>query len=171
LLPVIFLSQYFVLGCSLFLAGTVPVPAAAQSADRPCVEQETATGMASSVDTGEAASGHKDHLERWSGTYREHPVKATNPVSIPARWLIRIFQRYISPVDGASCSFYPSCSSYGLQAIEKHGVLIGIPMATERIIRNHHPNNPARYPVSEIGRHFYYLDPVEANDFWHATAP
>ena len=46
---------------------------------------------------------------------------------------IRSYQRFISPVLGANCRFYPSCSSYACEAIEKHGVLQGAWLSAKRI--------------------------------------
>jgi len=95
----------------------------------------------------------------------------THSVYLPALWMIRLFQKVVSPVDGPSCDFTPSCSSYGLQAIRRHGLILGIPMTTERIVRNHHPDNPRRYPLVEHHGEIYYLDPVESNDFWRVAEP
>jgi uncharacterized protein len=100
-----------------------------------------------------------------------HLPEKTRSHEVPVRWTIRFFQRFVSPVDGPSCDFSPTCSAYGLQAIRKHGLLLGIPMTTERIVRNHHPDNPLRYPVVERHGELYYLDPVESNDFWWAGDP
>ncbi|HCG98323.1 MAG TPA: membrane protein insertion efficiency factor YidD [Actinobacteria bacterium] len=51
--------------------------------------------------------------------------------------LIRLYQKTISPLFPPSCRFYPSCSSYALQAIQKHGAIKGGLMATGRILRCH----------------------------------
>jgi putative membrane protein insertion efficiency factor len=91
-------------------------------------------------------------------------VKSANPIRLPAYGWIRIFQKFISPVDGESCNFHPSCSNYGLQAIEEHGLLLGVPMTAERVIRDHHPKNPARYPLYEKRGEFYYWDPVKSKN-------
>lgn len=107
-------------------------------------------------------------LERWSRIPPEPPAPSGGATRLPARMLIRFFQRYISPVDGPSCSFTPTCSRYGLEAIGKHGLLLGIPMTAERVLRDHRPSAPAPYPIEEHGGRFYYADPVEANDFWWA---
>ena len=48
---------------------------------------------------------------------------------------IRAYQRLLSPVLGANCRFEPSCSVYGAQAIEHHGVLRGVSMTLWRILR------------------------------------
>jgi putative membrane protein insertion efficiency factor len=110
-------------------------------------------------------------LDKWSRVARRPPVKSTHPIRLPAYAWIRIFQRFISPVDGHSCSYYPSCSAYGLQTIDKHGLLIGIPMTAERMMRNHRPQNPARYPLYEQGGRFYYWDPVKSSDEGRASWP
>lgn len=103
-------------------------------------------------------------MEKWSRVARRPPAQGTDPIRFSAYGWIRIFQKFISPVDGASCSYYPSCSTYGLHAIEEYGLLLGAPMAAERIMRDHHPENPARYPLHEKGGELYYWDPVGSKD-------
>ena len=39
--------------------------------------------------------------------------------------MIRFYQKYISPYKGTKCPYVPSCSQYGLEAIEKYGVIKG----------------------------------------------
>jgi len=48
---------------------------------------------------------------------------------------IRFYQLFISPNLGTNCRFYPSCSSYALQAIEKHGTIKGLQKGIWRILR------------------------------------
>jgi len=52
-------------------------------------------------------------------------------------FLIRLYQKFISPVLPPSCRFYPSCSEYARQALAKHGALKGIWLATKRLARCH----------------------------------
>ena len=103
-------------------------------------------------------------LEMWSRVARRPPAGRTDPIRLPVYGWIRFFQRFISPVDGDSCTYYPSCSTYGLRAIERYGLLRGVSMAAERIMRDHHPDNPARYPLVEKGGRSYYWDPVVPRD-------
>jgi len=49
--------------------------------------------------------------------------------------LITIYQKCISPVLPRSCRFYPSCSQYMKEAIQKHGLLKGIVFGTWRVLR------------------------------------
>lgn len=81
----------------------------------------------------------------------------------PAMLMISFFQTVLSPIDGASCDFYPTCSAYAKQAIQKHGLFIGLAMASERLCRIHAPEGYE--PVEKFGSYYYY-DPVENNDFW-----
>ncbi|MGM9965973.1 MULTISPECIES: membrane protein insertion efficiency factor YidD [unclassified Rummeliibacillus] len=48
---------------------------------------------------------------------------------------IRFYQKVISPLKPPSCRFYPTCSNYGIEAIEKHGVLKGGYLTINRILR------------------------------------
>ena len=58
--------------------------------------------------------------------------------------LIRGYQVAISPMLPASCRYYPSCSAYAVEAIEKHGALRGTWLAMKRIGRCH-PFRPGGY--------------------------
>lgn len=52
-------------------------------------------------------------------------------------FIIRIYQVLISPLLGPRCRFYPSCSSYGVESIQRHGALLGLFYAVKRILRCH----------------------------------
>ena len=51
--------------------------------------------------------------------------------------LIVFYQKYISPLKPATCRFYPSCSDYAIQSIQKHGFYKGIFLALRRILKCH----------------------------------
>ncbi|EUJ33573.1 hypothetical protein MFLO_02242 [Listeria floridensis FSL S10-1187] len=50
---------------------------------------------------------------------------------------IRIYRKYISPLTPPSCRFYPTCSQYGIEAIETHGAFKGSYLAIRRILKCH----------------------------------
>lgn len=54
---------------------------------------------------------------------------------------IKFYKVYISPLKAPSCRFYPSCSSYTSQAIERYGSIRGLGIAIRRIFKCHpfHP--------------------------------
>lgn len=50
-------------------------------------------------------------------------------------YIIKFYKKFISPMFPPSCRFYPSCSSYFIEALEKYGVLIGTFLGIKRILR------------------------------------
>ena len=62
---------------------------------------------------------------------------------------IKLYQKVISPLTPPSCRFYPTCSHYGLEAIEKHGALKGSWLAISRISKCHPFHKGGFDPVPE----------------------
>lgn len=59
--------------------------------------------------------------------------------------LVRFYQRYLSPLKGGpTCRFYPSCSQYAYEALQKHGAVKGTYLAVRRVFRCH-PFHPGGY--------------------------
>ncbi len=52
-------------------------------------------------------------------------------------FLLRCYQYGISPLLGPHCRFYPACSSYSIEAIEKHGAVRGFWLSVRRVARCH----------------------------------
>ncbi len=51
-------------------------------------------------------------------------------------YLIKLYRKYISPLKGRpTCKFYPTCSQYAIDAIEKYGIFKGMLLAIWRILR------------------------------------
>lgn len=50
-------------------------------------------------------------------------------------FIIKFYRKYISPMKSTKCPYIPSCSEYGMEAIEKYGALKGGALALWRIIR------------------------------------
>ncbi len=57
---------------------------------------------------------------------------------------VRFYQKCISPMLPKSCRFYPTCSQYTYEAIEKYGVNKGIYLGVKRILKCH-PFHPGGY--------------------------
>ena len=71
---------------------------------------------------------------------------------------IRLYQRLISPMLGEHCKYYPSCSEYAAQAVERFGILRGLVLAGWRLLRCN--------PWSHGG-----YDPVEDQRLFKSRAP
>jgi putative membrane protein insertion efficiency factor len=51
--------------------------------------------------------------------------------------LIRFYQGGLSPVLPSSCRYYPSCSAFAYEAVDKWGLRRGVPMALRRLLHCH----------------------------------
>lgn len=52
-------------------------------------------------------------------------------------YLIKIYQKLISPLLPKTCRFYPTCSEYSLQAFKKYGAIKGLYLSIKRILKCH----------------------------------
>ncbi|MDO5808314.1 MAG: membrane protein insertion efficiency factor YidD [Lachnospiraceae bacterium] len=50
-------------------------------------------------------------------------------------FLIRCYQKYLSPLKSTKCPYFPTCSQYGLEAVQKYGAVKGSILAAWRILR------------------------------------
>jgi len=66
-------------------------------------------------------------------------------------WLISIYQRLISPLMGPCCRFHPTCSEYAKEALESHGLMMGMWLTIKRLSKCH--------PLGGSG-----FDPVPSGD-------
>jgi len=70
-------------------------------------------------------------------------------------FVVKVYRYAISPFMAPCCRFFPTCSSYALEAIERHGAIKGSWYSLRRICRGH-PWHPGGYdPVP---------DPIERRD-------
>lgn len=71
----------------------------------------------------------------------QHPAGPPGPVASLLILFVRAYRRFLSPLLGQQCRFQPSCSAYGLEALQVHGSLRGTWLTARRIARCHpfHP--------------------------------
>ena len=67
-------------------------------------------------------------------------------------FLIRCYQKYLSPLLGANCRFVPTCSAYAIEAIRVHGAAKGLALAVWRILRCNPFGKPGYDPVPPKGK-------------------
>ena len=82
-------------------------------------------------------------------------------------WFIKFYRKYISPLKTTKCPYFPSCSEYGLEAIQKYGALKGG-------LLTHY--GTGSYPPFEKGLHLIILHivsnpPFKAPCFCIASSP
>lgn len=67
--------------------------------------------------------------------------------------IIKVYQKFISPMTPPTCRFYPTCSHYGLEAYQRFGALKGSFLTIKRILKCH-PFHPGGFdPVPEKKEH------------------
>ena len=83
----------------------------------------------------------------------------------PALWFVNLYREHVSPIDGDRCPSFPTCSTYSLQAIRKHGLVLGWMMTVDRLIHEGEEEKKVSPVVYADGR-WKIFDPVQNNDFW-----
>ena len=59
-------------------------------------------------------------------------------------FLLRGYQYLLRPMLGANCRFYPSCSDYFGEAVERHGAIKGAALGVRRVLKCH-PYHPGGF--------------------------
>lgn len=52
-------------------------------------------------------------------------------------FVIRLYQKWVSPLTGSNCRFHPTCSSYAYGSIDRYGFARGVVLTMRRIARCH----------------------------------
>ena len=84
-------------------------------------------------------------------------------LKLAATGLIRLYQKFISSQDGPACNFVPSCSRFGMACIQEYGMLRGLLLTADRLLRCN----------GAVSRHYYkdeaagkYIDTVSDYAAW-----
>ena len=89
------------------------------------------------------------------------PDPETSPVRILFLGAIDFYRKFVSPISGPRCGFYPSCSAFGRQAVSEFGAIRGVMMTGDRLTRCNLFKEPGPdYLLLPGGKLF---DPVSAN--------
>jgi uncharacterized protein len=85
------------------------------------------------------------------------PERVNHKVSPAGRVLLVLlagYRRFVSPLLGPRCRFYPSCSAYAVEAVQLHGAVRGSWLAIRRLGRCHpfHPGGLDFVPGSSQAR-------------------
>ncbi|SMB87521.1 hypothetical protein SAMN00017405_1710 [Desulfonispora thiosulfatigenes DSM 11270] len=59
-------------------------------------------------------------------------------------FIVRLYQKFISPLKGPTCRFMPTCSEYTILALKKYGFFKGSFLSIKRILKCH-PFHPGGY--------------------------
>ena len=92
---------------------------------------------------------------------KDSTVEPTATLVLP----IHLYQTYLSKVDGNRCQMEPSCSTFCIDALKKHGFLLGWIMCSDRLVRcgRDEEKNSTTVWIDNEKR---IVDPVSNNDFW-----
>ena len=69
--------------------------------------------------------------------YLKMLTKINKAIALVFVSLISFYQKWISPLFGPSCRFIPSCSAYGIEAVNKHGPWRGGWLTLKRLSKCH----------------------------------
>jgi len=81
----------------------------------------------------------------------------TSELKLAATGLIRLYQKFISSQDGPTCNFVPTCSRFGMACIQEYGVLRGVLLTADRLIRCNGSQSSHYHKDSVTDK---YIDPV-----------
>jgi len=56
---------------------------------------------------------------------------------LPLVFLVKIYQRIISPLFPPTCRYTPTCSEYAIQSLKKYGIIKGVYLSIKRIVNCH----------------------------------
>ena len=63
--------------------------------------------------------------------------------------IIRAYRKFLSPILPDTCRYYPSCSAYAEEAVQRHGFIRGLWLSTRRVLRCHPLHSGGHDPVPD----------------------
>jgi putative membrane protein insertion efficiency factor len=81
----------------------------------------------------------------------------TSELKFAATGLIRLYQKFISSQDGPTCSFSPSCSRFGMACIQEYGMVRGLLLTADRLLRCNGSQSRHYHKDGITGK---YIDPI-----------
>lgn len=111
-------------------------------------KEQTNVSLRFQEEQEEKSGGLDDNGHTETGS-RHMETRSRSVMRIVAQAPIHFYRKVISPLKPPTCRFYPTCSAYALEAIERHGPVRGSWLAARRIARCH-PFHPGGFdPVPE----------------------
>jgi|GEM_PF-462481 putative membrane protein insertion efficiency factor len=110
---------------------------------------------------------HRDPPSWEKITQTEPGPRARSMQSNIIEFAFSIYTNHITKIDGARCEHRPTCSRYAVDAVRKHGFVVGSWLTIDRLMRGSQSSSLRTLPIYkfENGRP-YFRDPVEENDFF-----
>ena len=81
----------------------------------------------------------------------------TSELKFVATGLIRLYQKFVSSQDGPTCNFQPTCSRFGMACIQEYGVIRGVLLTADRLLRCNGSQSQYYHKDGVTGK---YIDPV-----------
>ena len=114
------------------------------------MSQPIALRHVDSADPAEPAPKTQPHSLRTTGSaVLRFPGRVVVRLLLLLLWL---YQNLVSPMRGPTCRYYPSCSSYAVGALRRHGAAKGTALAVARVCRCHPWTAGGLDPVPPVGR-------------------
>ena len=95
-----------------------------------------------------------------SSKIRKTFVLISSLLAVPVIVFIKQYQRFLSPMLGTTCRFYPTCSTYALQCYQDYGLVTGSLLSIKRLCKCHpfHPGGLDEVPTKDINPDYKEAD-------------
>lgn len=83
--------------------------------------------------------------------------RETSELKLAATGLIRLYQKFISSQDRPACNFLPTCSRFGMACIQEYGMMRGVLLTADRLLRCNGSQSRYYHKDEATGK---YVDPI-----------